>query len=119
MASAIFHELLGFHSLKSEKITERGRISRRPMIYLSRLAQFDAFPLVFVGKINWRQRVGYFVYPQNTLELLKTRCWSFRRRNHGSMGEKIAKPRKNPCSTTDLAHKTKGGVKRGRHGWKE
>ena len=39
MASAIFHELLGFHSLKSEKITERGRISRRPMIYLSRLAQ--------------------------------------------------------------------------------
>ena len=39
MASAIFHELLGFHSLKSEKITEHARISRWPMIYLSRLAQ--------------------------------------------------------------------------------
>ena len=39
MASAIFHELLGFHSLKSEKITEHARISRLPTIYLSRLAQ--------------------------------------------------------------------------------
>ena len=39
MASAIFHELLGFHSLKSEKITEPARISRLPSIYLSRQAQ--------------------------------------------------------------------------------
>lgn len=39
MASAIFHELLGFHSLKSEKIIGHARISRSPITYLSRLAR--------------------------------------------------------------------------------
>ena len=39
MASATFYELLGFHSLKSEKIIGHARISRSPMTYLSRLVR--------------------------------------------------------------------------------